>query len=247
MAPETAEGLVAPVPPGPESGAMATAIAHRGDPVHHRENTLAAFEAAVAAGAEMVELDLRRTADGEIVVLHDRSLHRLWDVDRDVDDIDSAELARIGECERRIPTFTQVIAAVGVPLMVDFTGPEVVAGAVEVVRTTGAMQRSLFVSGHVEALAEVRERAPEAHIGLTWTNQALPTPELMARLGAEYWNPTFQLVDARTVEEMHRRGHRVSTWTVDDVDDMVRVATAGVDAIVSNRIEALRAFLDDPT
>jgi glycerophosphoryl diester phosphodiesterase len=53
------------------------AIAHRGDPIAERENTLPAFEAAVLAGADMVELDLRRTADGEIVVLHDATLSRL--------------------------------------------------------------------------------------------------------------------------------------------------------------------------
>ena len=55
-----------------------TAIAHRGEPVGHRENTLPAFEAAVALGADMVEIDLRRTRDGAIVVLHDQTLERLW-------------------------------------------------------------------------------------------------------------------------------------------------------------------------
>jgi glycerophosphoryl diester phosphodiesterase len=48
------------------------AIAHRGEPVGHRENTLPAFAAAVALGADMVEIDLRRTRDGAIVVLHDQ-------------------------------------------------------------------------------------------------------------------------------------------------------------------------------
>jgi glycerophosphoryl diester phosphodiesterase len=51
------------------------AIAHRGDPIGHRENTLPAFAAAVAQGADMLELDLRRTRDGAIVVLHNQSLY----------------------------------------------------------------------------------------------------------------------------------------------------------------------------
>lgn len=220
------------------------AIAHRGDPVQHRENTLAAFDAAVAAGAEMVELDLRRTADGEIVVLHDRSLLRLWEVDREIGELDWAEVAQLGEGDVRVPTLRELFMSVDVPLMVDFTGPEVVAGAVAVARECGAMGRSLFVSGHVEALAEVRDRAPEARIGLTWIDQTQPTPALMSRLDAEYWNPTHHLVDRGSVEEMHKRGHRVSTWTVDDQEEMARVAEAGVDAIVSNRIRELRAFLD---
>ena len=236
MAPSTASDPVAQPRLDPESVAMVTAIAHRGDPVHHRENTLAAFDAAVAAGAEMVELDLRRTADGEIVLLHDRSLLRLWEVDREIGELDWAEVAQLGEGDLRIPTFRELLTSLDVPFMVDFTGPEVVAGAVEVVRGCGAMERSLFVSGHVEALAEVRDRAPEAHIGLTWIDPALPTPALMSRLVAEYWNPMHQLVGRPSVDEMHQRGHRVSTWTVDDRKDMARVKEAGVDAIVSNRI-----------
>ena len=57
---------------------MTLAIAHRGDPVAHRENTLAAFEAAVAAGADMVELDVWRSADGGAAVIHDPTLKRIW-------------------------------------------------------------------------------------------------------------------------------------------------------------------------
>ena len=71
------------------------AIAHRGDPVGARENTPAAFASAVTLGADMVELDLRRTRDGEIVVLHDQSLLRLWAVDASVGDLDWAEVAAL--------------------------------------------------------------------------------------------------------------------------------------------------------
>jgi glycerophosphoryl diester phosphodiesterase len=68
------------------------AIAHRGDPLGHRENTLPAFAAAVAQGADMLELDLRRTRDGAIVVLHDQSLLRLWELDASVGDLDLSEV-----------------------------------------------------------------------------------------------------------------------------------------------------------
>ena len=57
-----------------------TAIAHRGEPLGERENTLPAFTAAMSLGAHWVELDLRRTRDDQIVVLHDQMLDRLWGV-----------------------------------------------------------------------------------------------------------------------------------------------------------------------
>jgi glycerophosphoryl diester phosphodiesterase len=219
------------------------AIAHRGDPVGQRENTLASFLAAVGQGADMVELDLRRTRDGDIVVLHDATLTRLWSVDRPVGDLDLAELRRIGQEGQRIPTFREVLCAVDVPLMVDFTETAVVDGAVDVVRETGAMARSLFVTANVEALRRLRGRAPEARIGLTWVEREAPAPSLLLDLGAEFWNPGFGLVTPERVAAVHELGVKVSTWTVDEPRHMRQVVEAGVDAVVSNRIAVLLRHL----
>jgi glycerophosphoryl diester phosphodiesterase len=221
------------------------AIAHRGDPVGHRENTLPAFTAAVAQGADMLELDLRRTRDGAIVVLHDQSLLRLWELDASVGDLDVAEVARLGEGDVRIPTLRQVLDAVPpeIELMVDFTRREVVAGALEQAMSAGALDRCLFVTGNVEALRLLRGLSGVARIGLTWTEGAEPPLALLAELGAAYWNPMFPLVTAEGVDAVHEAGLGVSTWTVDAGADMARVVADGVDAVVSNRIADLVAFL----
>lgn len=221
----------------------ASAIAHRGDPVHERENTLPAFTAAVAQGADMVELDLRRTRDDEIVVLHDQTLRRLWGVDVSVGDLDLAEVASIGDGDVRIPALREVLAVVRAPLMVDFTRREVVPGAVHAVREAGALERSLFVTGNVEALRMLRGLSTEARIGLTWLDGSAPPLPLLGELGAEFWNPMFGLVTPEGVAEVHAAGLKVSTWTVDEPDDMARVVEAGVDAVVSNRVEELVRFL----
>ena len=83
------------------------AIAHRGDPVRERENTLPAFASASAMGADWVELDLRRTRDGEIVVLHDQTLGRLWGIEASVGDLDWPVVAHIGEGSVRIPSLAR--------------------------------------------------------------------------------------------------------------------------------------------
>ncbi len=220
-----------------------TTIAHRGDPVGERENTLRAFAAAVALGADMVELDLRRTRDGEIVVLHDQSLRRLWGVDASVGDLDLAGVAAIGRGDVRIPALRHVLVSVGVPLMIDFTRREVVPGALEAVLEAGALERSLFVTGNVEALRLLRGLSADARIGLTWVEDPVPPLALLDELGAEYWNPMFGLVTPEGVAAVHGGGRSVSTWTVDDPGDMARVTEAGVDAVVSNRIAALVKFL----
>ncbi len=223
--------------------AVPIAIAHRGDPIGERENTLASFSAAVRLGADMIELDLRRTADGVIVVLHDATLERLWGVDRPVVDLDLAALRAIGSGSEGIPTLAEALLHVDVPVMVDFTEVEVVAGALETVRGADAMARALFVTWNVDALRRLRALAPDARIGLTWIEPDPPEPALLEELGAEFWNPMFRLVTPDRVKLAHELGVKVSTWTVDEPRHMARVHEAGVDAIVSNRISDLRRFI----
>ena len=226
-------------------GDRVVAIAHRGDPIGHRENTLPAFAAALAQGADMLELDLRRTRDGAIVVLHDQSLLRLWGLDASVGDLDFAEVARLGERDVRVPTLRQVLEAVPpeVELMVDFTRREVVGGAFDQAVFADALDRCLFVTGNLEALRVLRGLSGRARIGLTWTEGPDPPLRLLGELGAEYWNPMFSFVTAGGVDAVHEAGLRVSTWTVDAGEDMARVVGDGVDAVVSNRVAELVGFL----
>jgi glycerophosphoryl diester phosphodiesterase len=218
-------------------------IAHRGEPVGQRENTLGAFAAALGLGADWVEIDLRRTRDGEIVVLHDQTLERLWGVDASVGDLDWAEVARIGHGDVRVPSLRQVLEAVPVPMMVDFTRREVVPGALERVVAARALERSLFVTGNVAALRELRVLSGEARIGLTWTDGSDPPLALLEELGAEYWNPWFGVLSEAGAAAVHEGGRLVSTWTVDEAADMERVLAWGADAVVSNRVGALVQFV----
>ncbi len=220
-----------------------TAIAHRGDPSAARENTLPSFAAAAAAGADWVELDLRRTRDGAIVVLHDQTLERLWGLDASVGDLDADEVTALGQGGERIPTLGHVLAAVELPLMVDFTRREVVEGALSAVRAAGALARAQFVTGNVPALQLLRGLSARARIGLTWTEGTEPPLALLAELGAECWNPWSGLVTAEGVAAVHTAGLLVSCWTVDEEEEMARVVEAGVDAVVSNRIGELVRFL----
>ena len=192
------------------------AIAHRGEPVGHRENTLPAFAAAVALGADMVEIDLRRTRDGAIVVLHDQTLERLWGLGASVGDVDLAQVAALGEGDVRIPTLADVLQAVPLPLMVDFTRREVVAGGLQAVQAAGALERCLFVTGNVAALQQLRAASADARIGLTWLDGAEPPLALLRDLRAEYWNPWFGLITADGVDRsapMRACGCRPGRWT----------------------------------
>jgi glycerophosphoryl diester phosphodiesterase len=204
---------------------------------------MAAFSAAVDRGADMVELDLQRCRDGTLVVLHDPTLSRLWGVDQAVAELDLDEVLAVGHGAMRIPSFRQVLGEIGLPLMVDFTEGDVVSGSLEEVRRADALGRCLFVSRNVAALRTLRSLSPEARIGLSWIQPEPPPPSLLQALSAEFWNPMFRLVTPERVAAVHDLGLQVSAWTVDEPRHMARVLGAGVDAIISNRIAELRAFL----
>jgi len=223
------------------------AIGHRGEPVGHRENTLASFRAAVALGADMVEIDCRLSADGHVVVVHDPTLERLWGVPRAVSDVAWEEIASLGgegpgEDGARIPDLDQVLDAIEVPIMVDLPEPAAVDAVLEAVERRSAGARCLFV-GAVESLQRVRRLDPGARIGLTWPEQEPPSTALLAELQVEYFNPYWALSGPGVVRAHHDAGRLVSAWTVDKEADMAACLDWGIDAIVTNHLAELLAVL----
>ena len=217
---------------------MPLALAHRGDWSKAPENTVAAFQAAERAGADMIELDIRRAADGAVVVVHDPTLERVWGSPLAVADATLAELAQIG-----VATLAEALACVDLPVMVDFTMADVVEPALAVISEADALERVLFSGGNVAGHRRIRALAPAARIALTWTDREPPPAALLEELVVEYFNPPWERVDAVIVDAMHDRGYKVSTWTVDDPREMRRVVDCGVDAVVTNRVPELVALL----
>ena len=214
---------------------MPLALAHRGDWSEAPENTIAAFQAAERAGADMIELDIRRTADDRVVVMHDPTLERVWGSPLAVADATLDELCALGAV-----SLADALDCTDLPVMVDFTLADVAEPALAVIRD---LDRVLFSGGNVAGHRRVRELAPAARIALTWTDPDPPPVALLKQLSVEYFNPPWEHVGAEVVETMHERGYKVSTWTVDDPREMRRVVDCGVDAVVTNRVPELVALL----
>ncbi|MDH6137197.1 glycerophosphoryl diester phosphodiesterase [Kitasatospora sp. MAA4] len=224
------------------------AVAHRGDPYRHRENTLPAIAAALAAGADAVEVDVQLTRDGVPVLLHDRTLKRLWELDRPVGALTAAQLdERRFAGGERVPSLAEALKLVsGSPsarLMIDLDDPGPAAAAWQAVADLGAEQRVMFC-GPATAMLAVRALAPDAELALTWKQPALPARPLLDDLRPRYLNPPFGLVDRALVDRARGEGLAVSAWTVDRRRTMRRMLLAGVASLTSNRIGTLRSVID---
>ncbi|MDT0341119.1 glycerophosphodiester phosphodiesterase [Streptomyces litchfieldiae] len=223
--------------------ARVTAVAHRGDPYRARENTLASFRSAIAAGADAIELDVRTTADGVPVVLHDRTLKRLWGRDVPVAALTAAEVAEA--TGGGVPTLAEALAVTApVRTLIDLPerSPALAGAALAVVRETGAGAR-VYYCGDVGALRAVRAADPGAEIALTWKRTARPRDTLLAELRPRWLNYRFGLITSATIEQAAARGCAVAAWTVDSPRIMRRLIGLGVTAITSNRVATLRRVL----
>jgi glycerophosphoryl diester phosphodiesterase len=227
-----------------QGGVTPLVVGHRGEPMSHVENTLPAVLAGFALGADMVEIDLRLTADGEVVAAHDDHLRRVWRTAGTVQGSTWPELRRLRRHGSGIACLPEVLSATGGSLMLDLGGSRVAAAALEVVRRLGALARCLFVSGDVATLSGLRSRDPGVRLGLTWQHRHLPDTGLLRELSPEYWNPAFRVASRGRVQALHDLGYRVSVWTVDRRYRMGQALSLGVDAVVTNRIARLVALRD---
>jgi glycerophosphoryl diester phosphodiesterase len=223
---------------------MFLTIAHRGDPLVHRENTMPAFRSAVDKGANTLEFDLRLTRDGQVALLHDARLDRLWDTPAALDELTLAEVRAVETGGYQVPTFDELLVAfTETTFLVDLKTDEVIEPAVAELRRHGdAFERAIFVAaraGGREALVRLRAAEPDAVIGLDWTEPVSPPQELLDALRPQYFGPRWRVADAAGVPAMRERGYRVWVGPLVAETDLAAAYAYGVDGIVSDDIDAL--------
>jgi len=227
-------------------------IAHRGASAHRPENTLPAFELAVAQCADMIETDLHRTRDGAIVITHDEDLSGLGGRG----EIAGATLAEIRSLDagggEPVPTLDEILDRFGPRIAfnlelkratdADYDGLE--AQALEAVEARGLLGRTLWSSFYDTVLARLRALAPDARVGLLISSRyPIHIVERARELGAEAIHPEASVVSAALVEEAHAAGLAVYVFTVDDPAQMRQLLALGVDGLFTNHPDRMRALV----
>lgn len=225
---------------------MTFACAHRGDSSVYRENTLEAIKSAIDKGADVVEIDVHLSSDGEVVVIHDPTLERLWGTKKDVNKLTWSEISAIRTDGYRIPLLTEVLELFknkNSILMIDMEITDPAVPSVKVVMDSGLPLSQVTWCGNIEAMKLVRGASSEARIWMPWYTLDLPSKSDVEQLRPEFLNFNYSLVTQETVKRVHELGCKVSVWTVQDQPIMRWAAAIGVDSITSDYLASLQSVL----
>ena len=200
-------------------------IGHRGAPGHAPENTLASVEKAIELGVDVVEVDVRRSLDGYLMIMHDARVDRTTGRRGYVHELTRDEMTGV-------PILADVIETVNgrAAVMVELKVRGIVKEALGSVGSHPAYFASYF---HSEML-RVRELAPEMKtIALI---DGVPVSPIGFALDAKATHAGFGFdsLEPGVIELAHRAGLQVFTWTLDDPRDIAQAISLGADGLISN-------------
>lgn len=221
---------------------MISNIGHRGAAGLEPENTLRSFRRAGAEGADAIELDLRLTRDGRLVVLHDSDVNRTTSGSGPVTSMTLREIrhldAGLGEC---IPAFEEVLEDTALPIHAELKAVEAAEPLAALIRKHRLDGRVTPISFDLEALRRVKLSLPDLPVGLILSGDSPGLVEARS-VNASHVSPQAAYLDAAKVESYRRAGFRVTTWTINEPQEMRRVLELGVDGIVTDRPDLVSAL-----
>lgn len=221
-------------------------IAHRGDSSAALENSLESVRGALSLSVDMVEIDIRRSRDNCLYVMHDaltgRTANRNIDIERATSDKVAGVRLKNGE---PVPTLADMLGLVagrcGLNLEIKSSG----AGAVlaQHLLSSGYQERILVSSFHEDEVAAVREAMPHLQTSLIFDVFPVHDVPSYKKKGYNVISLRKKTVNRRLVAACHEQRLHVYVWTVDDEDEMRKFMEWGVDGIYSNRPGILKELL----
>jgi glycerophosphoryl diester phosphodiesterase len=240
---------------GADGAPQSRIVAHRGGALLWAENSLAAFRGALALGVDLLELDVHRTKDGEVVVIHDPTLERTTTGRGAVRDLTWAELGGVtlrGTAGEKVPRLRDVLTLVGpsgVGLLVEIKlgadhapYPGIEEKVLALLEEFGVFDRTTVMAFEWETL--VRLRATSATVRLTGLLSERGAERMggvrgaaarLAALRANDLGIERALLTGDAVAAARSAGLTIGVWTVNEPEEITRALAAGVDYVTTDR------------
>jgi len=212
-------------------------IGHRGAAGYEPENTIRAVLKGIECGATGIEVDVRRSKDGVLVLMHDETVDRTTNGSGRVGDLTFEELRKLdaGKGEK-IPTLREFLEVIKgrVKGFIELKEVGYEDQVLEEVKKYGLLEEVYIISFHVDAVKRVKQLNPSVKTGLIFSRKPWEYLRMALEIKADLVVPYYGLVKMDYLKEAHTKGLKVSVWTVNKERDMAKLINMGVDAITSD-------------
>lgn len=223
-----------------------TVMAHRGLSADAPENTLYAFSDAISVGADFIELDVQQTRDGVLVVMHDSNLKRTTGVNKDIWDVDYADIQNLDAgswfdpayANARIPTLEETLqfvdkrAKLNIEIKPTKHGSDTleqdVAELITQYQYTDACYVTSFSYG---SLKKVKEANPEIRTGYL---MSVAYGQFYSLKYADAFSLNKVFVTSQVVNAAHQQGKQIFAWTVNSMSEVRSLCNLHVDSIITD-------------
>ncbi|WP_342348988.1 glycerophosphodiester phosphodiesterase family protein [uncultured Nitrospira sp.] len=212
-------------------------IGHRGAAGHAPENTLIALEMAVTLGVDMVEFDVRRTADGALVLLHDDLVDRTTNGEGRIENLSLRFLRELdaggGE---RIPLLEEALSCLNgrTGAMIELKVRGIAADVCALVKAADFQGTVMYASFFHEELLPVRRLLGDAFTLALIENVPIPYTAFATAAQATHVGVALDAVTPSLLKAFQEQDFKVFVYTVDEPEDIARMKQLGVDGIISN-------------
>lgn len=229
-------------------------VAHRGATGYAPENTIAAFDKGVEMKADYIEIDVQRSKDGELVIIHDTTVDRTTDGTGSVKDLTFEQIRSLdagswkGEefTGEKIPTFDEILDRYRgkVGILIELKAPELYPG-IEAQVAQELKERNLdkpqnekiiIQSFNFESMKITNSLLPKVPIGVLTSNRAHTTEQALKEFAtyADYFNPSYGIVSKELVDQVHALGMKIQSWTVRSQEAADFLLEMNVDGIITD-------------
>jgi glycerophosphoryl diester phosphodiesterase len=214
---------------------MLLKVGHRGAKAYEIENTLESFKKAIELGVNAVELDVRISADGKLIISHDDNLKKVHGVDIRVSE---ATLEKLKEATgNRIATLEEVLKFIDgkvEKILVELKEAGYEDKVLDLIKKEKLTDKVIIVSFHEEVLARVRDLDRKIETGLIYAKFKNPIDTAL-RLNAQYLVPLYRFVHRRDIAKAHKSNLKVIVWTINSKDEARLYIAKDVDGIATDK------------
>jgi len=219
---------------------------HRGSPFKAPENTVSSVKKAIAEGADAVEIDVHKTKDNQIVVIHDDKVDRTTNGKGYIKDFTLSELKKLKiNNNEKIPLLQEIINITKgkAKLIIEIKVKNIEKDVVKLVENNNLVNNIYLISFHHKIVKNIKKINKKIKTGVLFVGNPINVSELAKNAEADALFIGYEHVDKDLVKDVHKNNLKVFVWNIDTIEDLKEILSLNIDGIGTNKPKLLVNYL----